>query len=331
MREPFQDPLIEEALHWLVILEDGHASRADREAFDQWLNFDSSHRAAWRRAQHVWMKVERVGAAFRERPRPFRASGPPRLVAAPALPPPALLHPGRRRVLFGAGALAGLAVPGALLASRGRRFGAHATAVGERRTVILDDGSEIEMAGASSLSVDFLADQRRIVLHRGEAAFDVVQDAARPFVVHAAEGQTRALETAFDVKISDGLVTVAVTEDSVLVSAHGAEPVNVNEGLLVRYGPSRVGTVQDADLDQVEAWRHDRLVFQGSPLGEVIDDLERYRAGRIVLTDSSLRTLPVTGSFEARDTDGVLDAVARTLPVRVTRLAGLLVVLSSRS
>jgi len=335
MREEIQDPLLEEALHWLVVLKDRGASAADREAFHDWLNLDPSHGAAWRRAQQVWMRLRRVAPAFGDRPpqRP-RSFGPPRLVedlpVRPARSTPAPMRAGRRRFFHAAGAVAVLAIPTALLPMRAGLFATHATAVGERRRIVLEDGSGIELAGASSLSVDFAGDLRRIVLHEGEAAFDVVQDLARPLVVHAASGQTRALGMGFDIKMSDGLVAVAVTEHSVLVSANGVEPVTVNEGQLVRYGPNRTGTVRDADLDQVEAWRRDRLVFRNTPLGEVIDDLERYRGGRIVLTDARLRTFPVTGSFDARGADAALDAIAKALPLRVTRLGSLLVVLSSR-
>lgn len=334
MRERVADPLVEEALHWLVVLKDRNASAADREAFDQWLNLDPSHGAAWRRAQLVWMRLDRIGPAFRERPQVPRSPGRPRLVTAPAIGPPSVPAParaGRRRFLYGAGAVAGLAAPAALVALRGPVFATHATRAGERRTIVLEDGSEIELAGGSSLSVDFASDMRRILLHEGEAAFDIVPDPARPFEVHAASGYTRALGTAFDVKMSDGLVTVAATDQSVRVSANDAEPVTVNEGQLVRYGPNRIGTVRDADLDQVEAWRRDRLVFQDAPLGEVIDDLERYRGGRIVLLDSRLRALSVTGSYATSEADAVLAALANSLPVRVIRVSGLLVVVSSRT
>jgi len=50
MNERRQDPLVEEALHWLVVLKDKGASAADRQAFDDWLKLDPSHEAAWRRA-----------------------------------------------------------------------------------------------------------------------------------------------------------------------------------------------------------------------------------------------------------------------------------------
>lgn len=332
MRERAQDPLVEEALHWLVVLKDKNASAADREAFDRWLTFDASHAVAWRRAQLVWMRLDRIGVAFR--PRAPGIPGPPRLVVAPAIDRPlgpAPVHAGRRRFLYGAGAAAALAIPATHVALRACVLDAHATPPGQRRTLVLDDGSEVELAGASSLSVGFTGDLRRILLHEGEAAFDVVQDPARPFVVHAASGYIRALGKAFDVKMSNGLVTVAVTEGSVLVSANEQEPVSVNEGQLVRYGPNRIGTVRDADLDQVEAWRRDRLVFQNAPLGEVVDDLQRYRSGRIVLVESRLRSVAFSGSFDARDADAALEAIADELTLRLTRLGGLFVVVSSRN
>jgi transmembrane sensor len=146
-------------------------------------------------------------------------------------------------------------------------------------------------------------------------------------VVDAAAGRTRALGTAFDVKLGADSVTVSVTERSVEVSVEGADRV-VGEGQQVRYGRKKIGAVREADLGQVEAWRRDRLIFQEAPLGEVIADLERYRGGRIVITDSRLRDIPVTAVFDTRKADAAVDTIAATLPIRVRRLTDLLVVLS---
>ena len=336
MQEKSQDPLVEEALHWVVVLKDRNASEADRQAFDRWLRHDSSHEDAWHRAQQVWMRIDRIGPAFKNR-LPTPSSHPPRLVAPPSMRPQ-LSEPlaprvdfRRRRFLYAAAGVAAVTVPAAILLTRPGLFADHATAVAERRAISLEDGSKVELAASSSLSIDFAADLRRIVLHNGEAFFTVVQDPARPFVVDAATGNTRASAAAFNVKMTHPLVTVAVTTHSVLVSANGAEQVAVNEGQRVRYGPNLTGPVRDANLDQVEAWRRDRLVFQDTSLGEVIADLERYRGGRIILVDSQLRTLRVTATFDTSDADAALDAIASTLPVRVDRLTGLLVVISSRN
>lgn len=329
MQEQQQDPLIEEALRWLVVLRDKAVSEDEARAFDRWLRSDPRHEAAWRRAQQVWMRVGKIGPAFADRapqPSPRR----PAFAAVPALRP-ATSRPapaGRRRFLLATAALAAVAAPAAVLLSRPGWFADHGTAVGERRVVALDDGSTVELASASSLSIDFAPDARRVVLHEGEAFFDVVRDAMRPFIVKAASGFTQALGTAFDVKLAGESVTVAVSESSVEVSADGAGRVIVGAGQQVRYGRRSVGPVREADLRRVEAWRRDRLIFHEAPLGDVVADLERYRGGRIVMTERSLRDIPVTAVFDARQADAAIDTIASSLPIRVRRLTDLLVVLS---
>ncbi len=333
MPEHHQDPLIEEALRWLVVLKDKGASDADRLAFDRWLKQDPRHAAAWQRAQSVWMRLDRIGPAFANRRQPATAAARPAppVHRPPALQPPALHPTGRRRFLYAAAAVTAVAVPAAMVLSRPGLFADHGTAVGERRTISLEDGSTVELAGASSLSVDFAAGARRVVLHDGEAFFKVSADAARPFIVEAAAGRTQALGTAFDIKLQGDAVSVAVVEHSVQVSVEGRGHVVVEAGQQVRYGGQRLGAVRDADLRQVEAWRRDRLVFHEAPLGEVIADLERYRGGRIVVTDSRLRDIPVTAVFDAGQADAALDTIASSLPIRMRRLTGLLVVLSPRA
>jgi len=333
MQEQRQDPLIEEALRWLVVLRDKAASEADQQAFARWLKDDPQHEAAWRRAQQVWMRVGKIGPAFASRRRPVAAATSPSFAAAPSARSAMLQRPpgGRRRFLYAVAAVAAVAVPTGLVLLRPGLFADQRTSVGERRTISLQDGSTVELASASSLSIDFAADARRVVLHEGEAFFNVVRDPARPFLVDAVSGRTRALGTAFDIKLTGDAVTVAVTEHAVEVAVAGVVPVVVGEGQQVRYGSRRMGAVGDANLAQIQAWRRDRLIFQEAPLGDVIADLERYRGGRIVMTDSRLRDIPVTAVFDARQADAAVDTIAATLPIRVRRLTDLLVVLSPKA
>ena len=331
MQEQSRDPLIEEALRWLVVLKDKAASDADRAAFEGWLRADPRHQAAWIQAQSVWMRVGKFGPAFANRP--AAASGwRPAAAVPPAAPTmwrarrkPARPR-GRRRFLLAAAAVAAVAAPAAVLLSRPDLLADHSTAVGERRKVSLEDGSTVELAGSSSLSVDFSAEARRVVLHDGEAFFDVARG-TRPFVVQAADGFSQALGTSFDVKRQGSEVTVAVVEHAVAVSSAGSRVV-VEQGQQIRYGARRLGKVGEADLAQVEAWRRDRLIFHETPLSEVIADLERYRGGRIVMTDARLRDIPVTAVFDAGQADAALDTIASALAIRLRRVTGLLVVLS---
>lgn len=342
MQEQHQDPLIEEALRWFGVLKDPKASDDDRRAFSLWLKEKPEHEAAWRQAQRVWMRVGKIGPAFADSPQatvvipappPVPARRPPALRANPSLRPVASRRPPpkRRGFLIAAVAAACVAVPAGALLWRPGWLADHATAVGERRTVALADGSTVELAGASSISVDFAAGYRRVVLSEGEAFFKVAADAARPFVVEADGTRIRALGTAFDVKLGDGSVTVAVSEQSIDVTVEGRPPVVVGSGQQVRASRRILGDVREADLAMVEAWRHDRLAFHETPLGDVVADLQRYRVGRIVLTEARLGDIPVSAAFEAGQADAAIDTLASTLPIRARRFTSLLVVLSPRS
>ncbi|HEY4169502.1 MAG TPA: FecR family protein [Reyranella sp.] len=319
MTDRVEDPLLEEALRWFVLLRDDSLTESDRRAFERWRATDAAHEAAWQRAQAVWDRANLLKPAFDRgavvKSFPIAASRP---------------QPLKRRRWLQAAAVLAVVAPAAYLANRPDLFADHRTAPGERRTVTLADGSTVELAGGSALSVAFDATARRLELVDGEAFFSASPDANRPFIVTAAEGRIRALGTAFNVKRLGETVIVTVTEHRVEVSTGAGRSVEIGQGQQVRYVARELQAPQPADLRAVEGWRRDRLVFQDAPLGEVVADLERSRGGRIVLTDSRLRALPVTAVFDARQTDAALATIAEILPIRIHRLTDWLIVLSPK-
>jgi transmembrane sensor len=320
MSDRVEDPLIAEALRWLVLLRDVSAGESDRQAFERWRRTDAAHEAAWRRAQTVWTHADALKPDFV----PSEKIG----LIPPMVRPRA--HGLTRRRWMQAAAVAAIAAPAGYLASRSDLWADHRTAPGERRTVSLADGSTVELAGASALSVSFESGARRLELIAGEAFFSVAPDPSRPFVVAAAQGRTRALGTAFDIKLAEDFATVTVAEHRVEVSIDGGDRLEVEQGQQVRYTAHRLDAVRSVDVRAVQGWRRDRLVFQDAPLGEVIADLERCRGGRIVLTDSRLRALPVTAVFDARQVDSALNTIAGILPIRLYRLTDWLIVMSPK-
>jgi transmembrane sensor len=72
-------------------------------------------------------------------------------------------------------------------------------------SLILEDSSRVQLAPNSELlyPVPFNDDKRNIVL-RGEAVFDVAKDQARPFTVHAGQLTTTALGTVFSISAFEG-------------------------------------------------------------------------------------------------------------------------------
>ncbi|MBS7544133.1 FecR family protein [Ancylobacter oerskovii] len=297
MSDRSTDPVTMEALDWFVRMRDDKVGAQERRAFATWLAADPAHPAAFERAQSLWDRFDIVEPEYRR----LRRAG--RL--------------GRRDVLLG-GLATLVAAPVAYVAlNRDRLFATYRTGTAERRSFMLGDGSRVELGSSSALAVDFSADRRRVVLVEGEGFFQVAPDAARPFVVEAENGSTRALGTAFDVKLLDDSVAVTVVEHAVSVTVGDALPVTLEAGWQVSYGPAGLARPVEVDTAVVQAWRQDRIVFEDVPLDTVLRELERYRHGRIVLMDRSVGAMPVTAVFETTNVDAALATIAATLPVRV--------------
>jgi len=165
---------------------------------------------------------------------------------------------------------------------------------------------------------------RRVGRLRQEAT--PAQARRRPRLLHRAN----RLCAAVDVKLSAEQVTVTVMQHRVEVSTGPHRKVELGRGEQVRYVARDLQAPRPADLPVADAWRRDRRVFQDAALGEVVADLERSRGGRIVLTDSRLRALPVTAVFGARQADVALATIAGILPVTLHRVTDWLIVLSPK-
>ena len=299
------DPVMAEATRWFVTLHEEPSDRNLQPAFEAWRAADSRHAAAYERLQRLW-----------------GASGhlPSLIPSAPSMDRRALL-----RNVAGAGATVAVVTGAGRLVLGAHPFADHRTQAGERSTVILTDGSRIELSTATALAVDLTSQRRRIRLLEGEAWFQVEPDASRPFVVEAAGGSTTALGTAFAVALTGRNVDVAVTEHAVRVAGEGAQ-AHVAEGQSLSYGPRGLGVVQAANPLAL-AWREGRLAFVDRPLGEVAAALDRWTGGRTVVLDAALASRRVTLTLGTEDAREGLDRLADVTPMRITRLTSALTVI----
>jgi len=297
MSEDATDPIVMEALEWFVRMRDDRVTTADRQAYEAWLAADTTHVTAFEHAQALWARFDIMQPEFDRlrRGRPLLS---------------------RRGLMLSAVALIGGAA-GLYARHRPDLFAEHTTDVGERRTIRLKDGSSVELGSYSALSTFFTETERRIELYRGEGFFDVSPDPKRAFRVSAGRGTTQALGTKFDLKFVDELVTVAVTEHAVQIETEGLASLRLDKGWQVSYGRSGLVQPTEANLDAVEAWRSDRIIFQDVPLRRVLAELARYRRDRIILMSSGIGDIPVTAIFETKQADNALQTIADTLGIRV--------------
>nr|WP_314482484.1 sigma-70 family RNA polymerase sigma factor [uncultured Pseudomonas sp.] len=181
-------------------------------------------------------------------------------------------------------------------------FSDYHTSVGERRLLTLPDGTRVTLNSASAVKVAFNAHERRVVVVAGEALFETSAD-TRPFVVQTA-GQP----------VSGTGARFSVRRDGHAVLGQGA----------ARQGTEPLSVALDADAQM--AWQRGKLIFNGKPLGQVLAELERYRHGRIVLSDQQLATLQVSGVFDLDDPQAMLRTLEQRYGLKVTYLPWLAVV-----
>lgn len=293
----------DQALAWFVRLNSGDATTEERVAFRRWQAADPSHQAEFEKLAAMWGKLEVLEDPRRVSRRQALKTGISTIGAA------AILSAGYR-----AGVWDWLT-------------GRITTGVGEIRTVMLPDSSQVELDADTALSVNFSAKDRRIELQRGRALFKIAADHARPFSVVARNGVTTAIGTQFVVHCAnDGVVVTALDHAITVRLDGGSAQTTLGAGEQIAYDGNSLGSMKPAGQTEV-AWRSGKLIFEDEPLISVVSDLNRYRAGRIILFGDGLGALRVSGIFNVRNPGGALDAIARTLPVTMTSITPYLVLI----
>ena len=310
------------AAEWAVRLAGG-LSAAERRELNRWLAESPAHAAAFQEARTAWGKMGQLRLR------------PGKLAEDPVPPPnsPARRGPRRRcltwkRGLASAACLLLLAVSATLWHGDPRLMltADHHTQAGERRLVTLPDGSRVELGPASAIKLDYSASARRVVLLSGLAHFTAAPAAnteSRPFVVAAANGQARVLGTEFMVAHVPGGAEVTVLEGRVEVARRAVEyglARVLARGQAVRYSAAGLGSVRAVNARRATAWRRGRLIFDKAPLGEVVAALNRYRRGRIMITDPALASRRVSGIFQTTTPEAALATIARDLRINTLSL-----------
>src|SRR5258708_63804 len=236
-------------------------------------------------------------------------------------PPPTLPSRCRRPPwpLF-AGALAGAAACTALLLFIVPRISTDATPStiatdhGQRRQVSLADGTRVDVNTDSAVRILFSDRERRVVLEKGEAFFEVSRDpAARPFIVAVGKTEVRVVGTKFSVRASDIRTDVIVAEGKVEVvpdttqdSPSVPAKVELVPGNSLRFD-RRENQVQISSIDpqRATAWRTGVIDFDNATLPEVIAEVNRYASTPFLIEGERLDGIRLSGTFKVGDTESV--------------------------
>lgn len=199
----------------------------------------------------------------------------------------------------------------------------HASAVGERRTLALRDGSTVVLDSRTDVHIAWHLRSRRVALQQGRARF-TVEPSWRPFTVDTDTARVRVVGTVFDVDRGAGYSDVNVLRGRVRVaSATHPDTVEVlTPGQQVRVAAGAAADtplVHTARDEAAGAWADGRLEFRSTALPDALAQLQRYRSAPLRWHGNALAPLRISGVFDAARTEQLIDLLPAILPVRVVR------------
>lgn len=343
-----------EAAEWFALLQDSAASASERDEFARWLLLSPAHIEEYLAIARIWGDAhgstdlpidELVRQAHAEKERDnvvalLEAAGP----ALVARPVPVYEPRSSIRYATAAAASVAIAVIGWLAADRWIDPSSIHTAVGEQRSVTLQDGSILHVNTDSEVRVDFDGRERRVVLAHGEARFSVAKDAARAFLVTTPHATVRAVGTVFNVRAAPDRTAVTVIEGRVALTSRAAgavAPMGNGQATQARAVPEGIERLElDAgeqaavtrqgsilphvgpSVESALAWSERRLVFRDELLGEVVAEFNRYHERSIRIDDPALAAIRISGSFYAGDPQSLVQFLERYERVRIIEDSG---------
>ncbi len=113
----------------------------------------------------------------------------------------------------------------------------------------------------------------------------------------------------------------------VLVTVAGQQR-SLEAGRQVVFDKSGVQEVVRADVVNVSTWRTGRLSFDRTPLSEVIEEINRYRPGKVILRNEALGRTLVRMQLSLGSIDNALTMIRELYGAKVRNLPGGIVLLS---
>lgn len=316
-----------QAREWLTYLYSGETTQEKHDEFIMWINISNANRQAFTQSYKVWQTIGVTDSALE-------------WLEQYAIRESVKLSSKKPKNIFTQSAiwLSGIAASALFLfvnfafdASEVLKVTApeivFTSPIGENRTIILNDGTSVTLAGNTSISVNINPYERRIFLRKGSAYFDVNQDPARIFSVSAQHTEVRVRGTAFEVEYStDNELKISVQRGMVDVAdlpKYGGQDEKVvqlqsNEQLRADINGKFINGITHFNPKTEFAWLNARLIYDNIPLKDVIVDINRYITKPVIISDDSINNLPITASFTFDQIDSVLAGLAGAYPIKLT-------------
>ncbi len=303
----FSAQVAEQAVQWLMEMQQGTLSPRQQQALQQWLDAHSEHRRAWEHIQRVNQRLRGVSSPLAH----AALNGSTSANRRQAL---------KLLLILGAGSAVTWGMREhnplpSLLAD-------YRSPIGQRRKISLGGGDQLQLNTASAVDVDSSA--RLIRLLEGE----ILLTTAQSFEVRTAQGLLKTQGARLNVRQFADHTQVVLFEGRVELSSNGRAPILLPIARQLSFTSASVGAARPLDANS-GAWADGMLVAAHMRLGDFLDELGRYRRGQLNC-DKKVADLLISGTYPLDDSERILDLLEISLPVKVRRFTRYWVTVEAR-
>lgn len=303
MNTPIPEPILDQAIDWLVKLHSGENTQHTQQSCNHWRAENSLHEQAWQALQQTeqhFAQLNQINPQLAlhtlvEQPKGFSRRQALKLLALFTVAAPCSYWIWKDQSWLG--------------------FTADIkTAIGEVETIQLSDGSELILNTNSAVDIDISEDSRSISLLKGELYLAINGNHRLPMRLYSQN---------YGIKSRNAqLVLRQQAEQSFLHLSHGNISIkHAEQDLLTLNAPSTYllkaqGIMEAGALNHSPtAWTKQQLIVRQMPLKQLLTELNRYQRGWITYSDE-IAALEVSGVFQLKQIDQAYIALANSLPIR---------------
>ncbi|WP_179692593.1 DUF4880 domain-containing protein [Pseudomonas moraviensis] len=291
----FSAQVAEQAVHWLLEMQQGPLNPRQQQAWQQWIDAHSEHRRAWEHIQRVNLRLRGLSSPLAHAALNAPKSGSRRQAL-------------KLLLILGAGSAVtwGMrehnSLPSLLADYR--------SPIGQRRKISLGAGGQLQLNTASAADV---RGDGLIRLLEGEMLLTATQS----FEVQTAQGVLETQGARINVRQFADRTQIALFEGRVELSTQGRAPMLLPVARQLSFSTTGVSAAKPLDANS-GAWADGMLVAAHMRLGDFLDELGRYRRGQLNC-DAKVADLLISGTYPLDDSERILDLLEISLPVKVKR------------
>ncbi|SCZ24709.1 FecR family protein [Pseudomonas sp. LAIL14HWK12:I2] len=291
----FSAQVAEQAVHWLLEMQQGQLSPRQQQAWQQWIDAHSEHRRAWEHIQRVNSRLRGLSSPLAHAALNAPKSGSRRQAL-------------KLLLILGAGSAVTWGMREhnplpSLLAD-------YRSPIGQRRKISLGADGQLQLNTASAADV---RGDGLIRLLEGEMLLTATQS----FDVQTAQGVLKTQGARINVRQFADRTQVALFEGRVELNVPSRAPMLLPVARQLSFSTTSISDAKPLDANS-GAWADGMLVAAHMRLGDFLDELGRYRRGQLHC-DAKVADLLISGTYPLDDSERILDLLEISLPVKVKR------------